>query len=584
MNITRRRRISAGMLIWAGLVAAIFIGSCAKVAPLSGGPEDTTPPLVVVSSPPNYATNFDSEEIEIEFNEFVQLEGVKQKLMVSPPLKNDPDIDTRGKSVVIKISDTLKKNTTYTFYFGNAIVDLHESNPIENFQYVFSTGSEVDSMKVTGKVINAWDKNPAKDIFVMLYTDMYDSVPMKQRPLYITKTDDRGIFNLTNLKDTTYKIFALNDVNSNYLYDLPNEKIAFTDSLIRPRQITLMKSYDVIDTASRDSLKTPAEDTLKKDKPQPGSSSDTLTLSLFNDRDTTLQLTSSTMEKDEKVILGFNKPLDSLAIKPLKPEMDKNWFIPEWHEVKDSVALWLTDFKSDSLEMTFNMDSTLNDTLTFTYFEKPEEQQSRREEPGLKVNPVLQNNVQIPSYPMKLEFSKPLAEGGIINDSLYLYSTEDTTKVSSRRSGLREATIAYKWNDDMSYRLYIPDSSYLDIYGNKNDSTLLKFTTQPKDKYGTLLINMTIPDTTAHYIVSLLSTDEKELFKKVTVKKDTTLRFEFLEPDKYKLRAIQDKNKNRIWDPGLYIRHEQPEEIIYFQNVIEIMANWEVEYDWKIKP
>ena len=586
MSILQNKRQYLSFILWLSIIGSIIIASCAKVAPLSGGPEDTTPPLVEEYDPTNYATNFNSKKIEIEFNEFIQLDGVNQKLMISPPLEEDPDIDTKGKSLVIEIYDTLKKNTTYTFYFSDAIVDLHESNPIENFQYVFSTGDEVDSMKVSGKVVSAWDKKPAKDIYVMLYADKYDSIPMKERPLYLTKTDEKGVFNLTNLKDTTYKIFALNDVNANYLYDLPNEKIAFTDSIIKPRQVTLMKSYKVVDTTASDSIKTSNNDSIpgKSLAPESSGSADTLTLNLFRDRDTTLQLTSGTMDKNRNIKLGFNKPVDSFAIKALKPQMKEEWYIPEWNDVKDSVILWLTDFKRDSLMMTFQMDSTLKDTLTFTYFEKTNDNEPTRKEPGLGIDPILQNNVQIPVHPMILKLSRPLSEQGLIKDSLFLYSSEDTTRVTLEKTGLREVSIDYDWNDDMSYRLYLPDSTFVDMFGNKNDSTVLKFTTQPKDEYGTLIIKASVLDNEYDYIVHLLSKDEKEIIKKTTVKSDTTLRFKFLEPDKYKLKAIEDKNRNGVWDPGLYIRHEQPEEVIYFETIIEIMANWEVEYNWKIKP
>jgi len=586
MSILQNKRQYLSFILWLSIIGSIIIASCAKVAPLSGGPEDSTPPLVEEYDPTNYATNFNSKKIEIEFNEFIQLDGVNQKLMISPPLEEDPDIDTKGKSLVIEIYDTLKKNTTYTFYFSDAIVDLHESNPIENFQYVFSTGDEVDSMKVSGKVVSAWDKKPAKDIYVMLYAERYDSIPMKERPLYLTKTDEKGVFTLTNLKDTTYKIFALNDVNANYLYDLPNEKIAFTDSVIKPRQVTLMKSYKVADTAASDSIKTSNNDSIpgKSFAPESSGSADTLTLNLFRDRDTTLQLTSSTMDKNRNIKLGFNKPVDSFAIKALKPQMKEEWYIPEWNDVKDSVILWLTDFKSDSLMMTFQMDSTLKDTLTFTYFETKDDKKPTRKEPALSIDPVLQNNVQIPVHPMILNISRPLSEQGLIKNSLFLYSSEDTTTVTFEKTGLREVSIDYDWNDDMSYRLYFPDSTFVDMFGTKNDSTVLKFTTQPKDEYGTLIIKASLPDNAYNYIVHLLSKDEKEIIKKTTVKSDTTLRFKFLEPDKYKLKAIEDKNRNGVWDPGLYIRHEQPEEVIYFETLIEIMANWEVEYEWKIKP
>lgn len=603
MKISREAQRLMGFFIWAGFIIILIVGSCAKPVSPTGGPKDTTPPFVVEAAPPNYSTNFDREEIEIEFNEFLQLEGVSQKLIVSPPMKEDPDIDTRGKSVIIELKDTLKENTTYKLYFGDAIVDLHESNPLKNFQYVFSTGNVVDSMKVSGKLVHAKSKKPAKDVFVMLYTEKRDSVPMKKRPLYLTKTGEQGIFELTNLKDTTYKIFALNDVNANYKYDLPNEKIAFSDSIIQPREVAKAKSFKAADTAKQDSLKTPSGDSLKSpaedslkppddiaassdtlDKTPNKVTNDTLTLSLFRDRDTSLNITTSTLKKDEKVLLGFNKPIDSLKLNALKPEMKPEWYIPEWNRSKDSALLWLTDFKSDSLVFTFDMDSVLTDTLTFTYFEESEKKDS--EKPGLKINPLLQNNVQIPIHPLRLEFSKPLSDT-VSTDSLHLYSSEDTTRVPFEQEGIREGIIDKSWDEEMNYRLYIPDSTFTDIYGVPNDSTIIEFSTKPPSEFGTLIINTTVSDDTINpnnYIAKLMSSDEKETHEIVNFKKDTTLKFKFLDPGKYKLKVIVDRNRNKVWDSGLYIKHDQPEAIIYFEKAIEIMANWEVEYDWKIKP
>ena len=599
MKISREAQRMMGFFIWAGFIIVLIVGSCAKPVAPTGGAKDTTPPFVEEAAPPNYSTNFDRKKIEIEFNEFIQLEGVDQKLIVSPPMKEDPNIDNRGKSVIIELRDTLKENTTYKLYFGDAIVDLHESNPLKNFQYVFSTGNVVDSMKVSGKLVHAKNKKPASDVFVMLYAEKRDSVPMKKRPLYLTKTDEQGIFELTNLKDTTYKIFALNDVNANYKYDLPNEKIAFSDSIIQPREVAKTKSFKAADTAKQDSLKMPSGDSLKSPAEDPLKptddiaassdtldkvSNDTLTLSLFRDRDTTLKITNSTLKKDEKVLLGFNKPLDSLKLNALKPEMKPEWYIPEWNRSKDSVLLWLTDFNSDSLVFTFDMDSVLTDTLTYTYFEESEKEDSK--EPGLKINPLLQNNVQIPIHPLRLEFSRPLSDT-IGTDSLNLFSTEDTTMVSFEQEGIREVIIDNSWDEEMNYRLYIPDSTFTDIYGVANDSTIIDFSTKPPSEFGTLIINTTVPDDTlnpTNYIAKLMSSDEKKTLETMNFNRDTTLKFKFLEPGKYKLKVIVDDNRNKVWDSGLYIKHDQPEAIIYFEKAIEIMANWEVEYDWKIKP
>lgn len=581
MKYTKSIQSRLSFFVWSAFIILIIVASCAKPVSPTGGPKDETPPIVTESEPANYSTGFNTDEIKVSFNEFVQLEGVNQKLIVSPPLNDDPEVDTRGKSVIIEIPDTLKKNTTYTFYFADAIVDLHESNPLENFQFVFSTGNEIDSMKVSGKVEHAFSQKPMPDIYVMLYTDMADSVPMKQRPYYLTKTDKKGRFTLTNLKNTDYKIFALNDVNSNYLYDLPNEKIAFSDSVIHPEEVSEIRDFKTLDTTRQDTTKSEADSLLSADTAGVATSlRDTLTLRLFRDRDTVLKNTTATMKKNKRVLLGFNKPVDSLILEPMQPaNMDSGWYIPEWNPLHDSVQLWLTDFNSDSLTFRFKM-KDIGDTLTFTYFEKEDEPDPT---PPLAISPILETGNQIPAHPLRLNFSRPLKDS-ITHDSLYLYSMEDTTTVSYRITGLRQVTVKHKWNEEMNYRLYIPDSTFWDVYGKGNDSSVVKFSTKPPRKYGELIVNTTVPDTSYKYIVQLMSKDEKQVYKRLTISKDTTMQFRYLNPDKYKLKAIFDRNKNTVWDAGLYIKHEQPEEISYYPKPIEVIANWEVEIDWKIKP
>jgi len=214
------------------VACVLIVYSCANIVPPSGGPKDVIPPRVIKCVPENRSVRYDAKQIRIDFDEYIQLKNLNSELLVSPPMELMPDVSVRGKSLVIKIADTLKAHTTYNFYFGNSVVDITEGNSLSNFQYVFSTGDFVDSLSIKGFVNEAFDLKPAEGVFVMLYDSIADTVPYFQRPLYLTRTDKTGYFELNNLRDTLYKIFVLKDANSNLLFDLPYEKIAFADSAV----------------------------------------------------------------------------------------------------------------------------------------------------------------------------------------------------------------------------------------------------------------------------------------------------------------------------------------------------------------
>jgi len=190
-------------------MAIILVASCAKVSSPSGGPKDKEPPRIVKSEPVSGQTNFRDNKITITFNEFVVLDKITEKFMVSPPLKKKPVINVRGKKVILEYDEELKDSTTYTFYFQDAIRDLNESNAIDNYQFVISTGNVVDSLSVTGNVLSAYTLDPPENTLVMLYKDHADSAFIKSIPDYITKISKTGYFRIDNIKEGTYRLYAL---------------------------------------------------------------------------------------------------------------------------------------------------------------------------------------------------------------------------------------------------------------------------------------------------------------------------------------------------------------------------------------
>jgi hypothetical protein len=241
------------------IVVSLFLSKCANPVMPIGGEKDTTPPRVIRSVPENYSVNFDGKLISIEFNEFVKLDKINQQALISPPLQTNPEYRIKGKSVQVRFQEDLKENTTYTVFFGNAIVDLTENNPLEAYSFVFSTGSILDSMSMAGNLQFAFNRKLAEGAFVLLYRDEIDtipadSLPFRVKPYYVARADKKGDFRFRNLRNEPYRMYALEDKNSNFLYDKGGEAIGFVDELVLPEYVgSSNKSVDdlmLVDTIS----------------------------------------------------------------------------------------------------------------------------------------------------------------------------------------------------------------------------------------------------------------------------------------------------------------------------------------------
>ena len=293
-------------------IVALITVSCATVVPPNGGPIDTTPPVPQNMKPENYSKNFSKTKAVIEFDEFVVLDKLTQQMVVSPEMPEKPKVSIRGKKVIISIPDSLSENTTYTIFFGNAIINYKENIPIANFEYVFSTGDQVDSMMIEGVAVKAFDHKPAEGSFVMLYKEYDDSIPYLKKPYYITKVNPNGHFRLNNLSAGKYKLFALQDMNSNYLFDQPTEEIAFMDSLIVPHPNP--QSYYI---APRDSGDTSAIESPPVFEP--------IDLFFFEEAIKKQSIMESKLLKSYKFQIVFSKPVKSLELKALNLKKDTIW-------------------------------------------------------------------------------------------------------------------------------------------------------------------------------------------------------------------------------------------------------------------
>ncbi len=526
----------------------LLFSSCAQILSPTGGPKDTTPPKVVRYTPDSAALHFKAKQIRILFNEFVQLKNISNQLIISPPLKHPSDVKVKGKELIINITDTLEPNTTYDFNFGEAIADITESNVLKNFQYVFSTGSFIDSLSLKGNVKDALTLSPQKDVLVMLYSTSDDSLPLKKLPNYFAKTAENGSFKINNIRSGQYKVFALKDANANYKYDSPDENIGFLDSLL---DITTNRSADLL---------------LFKESPK-----------------------KQFIRKAKAIEFGhlqfvFNKPVTALYLKPLNyVPKDSVWEIEEFNKTNDTLDLWLPNYEKDTLKLIVSDDKRTLDTLEFAI--PPKNSKEKKFKFNYKTNAggLLDMNREV-----SVQFNHYLADNLIPVDSVRIkedstrYTKNDidilqsgrVVKIAKRKSGY--------WKENTRYKMLIPPGTVTDVFGLKNDSIKIEFRTRELKNYGTLKINIDLPSDLFGSLFQLLTTkDEVVVERPIIDSKPFTL--EYLMPQEYKMRLVIDKNKNRKFDTGNYLKHQQPEKVIYYPGKITIRSNWDLEQDWKIR-
>ncbi len=581
-------------------VATVFIvTNCANPVSPTGGPKDVTPPQVIESEPSNYSINFESEKIKLVFDEFIEFDEANKQLLVSPPLDNKPNFKIRGKSLIIEPQDELRQNTTYTLFFGDAIKDITEKNPLLDFQYVFATGATLDSLTINGKVLNAFTLQPeVEEVFVMLYLDIndtipFDSIPYFSRPYYIAKTDEDGNFQLKNLKNDNYKIFALKDANSNYLYDLPNEEIAFLDSLLMPE---FFKTFVIPDSLLNDTIMSVAEkDSLIKEEIKIDSiaKSEKYTfydLYLFDEIDSTQHLIAAELVKEGQIIFVFKFPTDDLKIETLNYTFGKDCQkIEDLNPGRDTMIYWLSKNYPDTLLFKISQDTLVLDTTEVVLFtEKKQKKKKKNEEdipeklPSLKFKTNIQSNKLNLTKNLKLEFARPLDKYNL--DKLLLIIKEKDTiipKVEFIDLLKRKLFIDEKFEEGENYELFFPDSVFTDILGYCNDTASIHFKIKELQDYGTLQINLTNTESGSNYILQLMD-DRENILKKLTVSEDGIIMLDYLNPGAYKLKLIRDANNNGRWDTGDYIKNIPPERVYYFGKNFDVRANWDIKEDWEL--
>jgi len=569
---------------------------CAKVASPTGGDKDTIPPVIRRSLPENNSAMFNGKQIEVLFNEFVQLKGISNTLIVSPPMQEQPDIRLRGKSMIITIKDTLRENTTYTFNFGDAVCDLNEGNPIQNFEFVFSTGSTVDSLAIAGKVLNALSLETIEGVYVMLYDQLNDSAPISSKPLYVSRTNKQGDFRIGHLKEGVYKLFALKDGNANYRYDLSSEEIAFIDKPVTISH-SLLSPVDSMEMIRLMSDSSKAGDSLLAER----NIVSRYSLHLFKETEQRkLYLVKKERLSRNEIFLVFSKPpVGEVLVNPVDSSLNREWCVAEISRRSDTLHYWITDSslysqENLSLVLKYQVEDSLNkqvlfaDTVRLRYVEPAKTRRGRTTVVEVAKSLALASSITQGAVidldkAIRLGFATPVVR--VDTTRIHLEMLQDSVWIGQEyifkrdSFSLRNFHVYHPWKPESMYHLFIEPGAFTDFSSLANDTVDVRFSARSTEYYGTIFLE--VNNITSPVLIQMLN-EKNDPVRQTLLTEDTRLVYNYLPPVKVRFRAIYDRNKNRMWDTGSYLAGQQPEKVLYLGPPTEVRSNWEIELTWSL--
>ncbi len=551
----------------------------------TGGPKDTTPPKVLKSMPLNGTLNFRKKQIEVVFNEFVSIEKPNENVIISPPQQKSPDVKAFGKTVQVNFNEDLQDSTTYTINFGNGIVDLNEKNALKNYLFSFSTGNKIDTLQISGTVIGADNLTPLAGIIVGIYREVNDSVFFKKPFLRIGRTDEYGHFKISNIKKGKYKIFALADVNQDYMFQ-PGEMLALCDSMITPT----FRMEQMKDTVWKDSTEIDSVRNYIGTRFLP----DNIVLRLFKENKKRQYFVKYERKEPFVFSLFFNAP----AVKP--PELQAlnfSWdgkYILQKNVTNDSLTYWITDsllWKTDTLQFkmtylksdsVFNLNpvtDTINVAMRKLRINTKAKKATKVKAESLKFSTNI--NATFDLYnPVMLNFEAPLAH--IDQSKIKLYQKIDTTykqipyKWRQADSTKINFAIDYKWVPEKSYQLRIDSAAFISIYDRTGNKLKSDFKIRSLDEYSS--VKIMLARFNPKVVFQILDTKDAVIASKPAIEKGTL--FQYLRPGSYYMRMFIDENGNGVWDAGELLTHRQPEQVYYYPKKLTLKANWDFEETW----
>ena len=546
--------------------AVCAIVSCARMGQPDGGWYDDDPPRIIGSTPTDGATGVTTKKVTIQFDEYIKLADAAQKVIVSPPQLEMPEIKEAGKKIVVELKDSLKPNMTYTIDFSDAISDNNEGNPLGNYTFTFSTGEQIDTFEVSGNVLDASNLEPVKGILVGLYDDLSDSA-FKTKPLLrVSRTDGRGRFVIKGVAPGEYRVYALQDADGNYIFNQKSEMVAYSHETYKPsckpdiRQDTIWKDTLHIDNILR--------------VPYTHFYPDDVTLLAFQEVQTDRYLLKQPERTEANrftIYFSYGNP-QLPVIKGLNFD-EHDAFLLEASEKKDTLTYWLRDttlVNQDTLRMELSYLMTDSAGVLITQVDT------------LKVKYNVKQQMD-PDYVSTFEMPAPLAHCD--TSAIHLYTKIDSLwyntpfEFRQRDASLRLYEFIAEWRPDTEYSLEIDSAAFVDIYGIASTPYKVGVKVHSMDDYATLLMQLSgISDTTV--VVELLDKGDKPI-KQVRAEGGSA-EFFYMAPGIYYVRAFVDKNGNGRWDTGNYDEDLQPEDVYYYPKSIECKAKFDITLPWNL--
>ena len=576
-----------------------------------GGWYDDDPPRILGSTPAEQATGVTQQKINIFFDEYIKLADPTQNVIVSPPQLEMPDIQAKGKKIVVELKDSLQPNTTYTIDFSDAISDNNESNPLGNYTFTFSTGEQIDTFEVAGYVLNAENLEPISGISVGLYADLADSA-FRTKPLQrIARTDGKGHFAVRGVAPGEYRVYALQDADADFRFSQKSEMIAYSHETFHPtagpdiRQDTIWRDTLHIDNILR--------------VPFTHFYPDEVVMLAFQEPQTDRYLLKTERQNADRIGVYFSYGNAQLpVIEGLNFNADSA-FILETSAKKDTLTYWLRDttlIRQDTLRFAMQYlttDSTgllvsQTDTIealakvpyakrmkdqqkAFDEWQKEQEKKKKHEEPYDSIYPVkpLEPKYNVPAaiapdQRLYIEMPTPLAS--LDTAAIHLYSKIDTLwyrtpfQFCRADSMLRTYEVSAEWHPGTEYSLEVDSAAFTDIYGLSCKEYTLGLRVKSLDDFATVVMRLSGVSDTA-LVVQLLDKSDKPI-KQAKATADGTATFRYVNPGTYYVRAFTDRNGNGLWDTGLYDADVQPEDVYYYPRSLECKAKWDVTQQWNL--
>jgi len=544
------------------LLWVFFLYSCANQVPLEGGPKDEAAPVLQKAVPDTFALNFRGRRITLSFDEFVVVRNPSREVIVSPPVDELPVVQVTGKSVEVIFQDSLKSNTTYTIQFGESIADNNEGNVLQNYSYTFSTGPFLDSLEAYAVVLDAFTLKPVENVKWMLYSEMGDSTPYKEKPFYIGYSTPDGKAAIRYMRKGTFRQFALTESNNNSRYDAADEWIGFLDSTVIPGDSAVHRVL------------------------------------MFREKSKKNRLRFAKPVERGMIAFKFMNDASDVKIRPITDSLPPAEGHMEFmSETFDSLIYWHPRILKDTLFFELQFPEMPLDTVRVIY-RKPRGSSSS----GGKGKTGGTTGITAPTTtkfqfttnltsrfdfykPIEIEFNHPVPalDSACItllqSGKPVVYSWQFTDSVQ------RKIQIDLPFRQGTEYVFRMKDSCFTDLWGNYNDSLVVPFKTSQQKDYTTLTLRASgVQGDGVQLIFQLMDKEDKILQEKNIQQQDGlyTVTFGYLLPGSYRVKLIYDSNGNGKWDTGNYMLRRQPEKVSFFPRNIDMKPGFDLDFDWDV--